>query len=288
MNMPLYVNSSEIPVEYLQSLLKEDIPFGDITSESVVPDISCHAGITVEQDAVIAGTAEASALYRHNGVAAECRFTDGSVVHPGDEILTLQGKARTILTVERTALNIIGRMSGIATATRQYVDLVQTINPSCRIAATRKTCPGFRLLDKKAVMTGGGDPHRWSLSDAILIKDNHLSLVSLPDAVARAKSHSAYHVIEVEVSSSGDAILAAKAGADVIMFDNMSPSDVGIAIGKLRAEGLRDGLVIEVSGGINPDSVVRYAEQGADRISIGALTHSVKNVAAHLDIAKDS
>lgn len=270
---------------YLLRFLNEDIPFGDITSESVIPDITCRAVVTAEEPAIIAGLAEAAALYRYHRVSVENTVSDGSRVRAGDAVLTLQGNARTILTIERTALNIIGRMSGIATATRNYVERIRTCNPSCRIAATRKTCPGFRELDKKSVLIGGGDPHRWSLSDSILIKDNHLALVSLPEAIRRARAHSLYHIIEVEVSSPADAVLAAKTGADIIMLDNMSPERVRDAIAALRAEGLRDKVTLEISGGIEGDAVLRYAEEGVDIISIGALTHSVRNCPVHLDIA---
>ncbi len=273
-----------VPVEYLQNLLKEDAPFGDITSESVLPDITIHATISAEQPAVIAGLAEAAALFRCNGVAAELPVQDGSRVQAGDVVLALQGPAKMILTIERTALNIIGRMSGIATATSWYGERVRTVNQSCRIAATRKTCPGFRLLDKKAVMTGGGDPHRWSLSDGILIKDNHLSLVSLPDAIERARRRSAYNTVEIEVTRAEDAVLAARAGADIVMLDNMTPEDVRETIRRLQEKVLRDRVRIEVSGGIDPDSVISYAREGVDIISIGALTHSVRNVSVHLDI----
>lgn len=273
-----------VSVEYLQKLLDEDIPFGDITTESVIPNVTCHAVITTEQPAVIAGLSEAAALFRHHGIVVGTPVPDGSAVRAGDVVLTLHGIAGPILTIERTALNIIGRMSGIATATRRYVERVRGINPSCRIAATRKTCPGFRELDKKAVIIGGGDPHRWSLSDGILIKDNHLSLVGLAEAIRRAKARSAYHTVEVEVTSATDAVLAVRTGADVVMLDNMTPETVGETIGQLQSEGLRDRVIIEISGGIDEDSVLAYAGKGVDIISVGALTHSVRNVSVHLDI----
>ena len=274
-----------VPVEYLQKLLQEDIPHGDITSESVLPPkVTCNAIITAEQPAIIAGLEETAALCRYNGIEAGMPVPDGSPVRAGDIVLTLHGPARMVLTLERTALNIIGRMSGIATATRQFVDRAQSVNPACRIAATRKTCPGIRLLDKKAVMIGGGDPHRWSLSDSILIKDNHLSLISIPEAVSRAKARSSYYKIEVEVSSAADAITAARSGADIVMLDNMSPDEVRETVKQLRQENLRDHITIEISGGIDGDSVPAYAREGVDIISIGALTHSVRNVSVHLDI----
>jgi nicotinate-nucleotide pyrophosphorylase (carboxylating) len=274
-----------VTIEYLQNFLKEDAPFGDITSQTVVPDVECRAVITAEEPAVIAGLAEAGILFRSCAVTVEEPVRDGANVTTGDVVLSLHGNARRILTIERTALNILGRMSGIATTTRRFTEAVRAVSPSCRIAATRKTCPGFRELDKKAVMIGGGDPHRWSLSDGILIKDNHLRLVSIPDAVARAQACSSYHIIEVEVSSAEDAVIAAGAGADVIMLDNMSPDQVQETIGVLKSRGLREKVTIEISGGIDADSLLEYAKKGVDIISIGALTHSVRNIALHLDIA---
>lgn len=137
-------------------------------------------------------------------------------------------------------------------------------------------------------MIGGGDPHRWSLSDGILIKDNHLSFNTIPEAVAKARSHSRYHIVEIEVSSEDDAILAARSGADIIMLDNMNPESVRRTTSRLGNEGLRDSITVEVSGGIDEDSLSRFADSGVDIISIGALTHSVKNVPLHLDIIRNS
>ena len=273
-----------VPIEYLQNFLREDAPFGDITSGTVIPDLDCRAVITTEEPAVIAGLDEAAALFRYNGIKAWLPVKDGSDVAAGEEILTLSGNARVILTIERTALNIIGRMSGIATMTRHFTVIAHRVRPDCRIAATRKTCPGFRVLDKKAVLLGGGDPHRWSLSDGILIKDNHLALVSIPDAIARARARSRYHCIEIEVGEAEDAVLAARAGADIIMLDNMAPDVVQATVDRLTLEGLRDRVALEVSGGIDEDSLPRFAACGIDIISIGSLTHSVKNIPVHLDV----
>jgi len=273
-----------VSVEYLLKLIQEDAPFGDITSETVIPDTECRALISVEQTAIVAGLEEASMLFQYFDVVVDQAVSDGSLVNPNDTLLTLQGKAKNILLVERTALNIIGRMSGIATATKNFVESVHSVNSKCRIAATRKTCPGFRKLDKKAVMLGGGDPHRWNLSDGILIKDNHLALIGLEEAIANAKKRSRYHRVEVEVESQEDAKRAAKVGADIIMFDNMAPNQVQESIDLLKRDNLRDKVLIEISGGINEDSITQYAILGVDIISIGALTHSVKNIPVHLHI----
>jgi nicotinate-nucleotide pyrophosphorylase (carboxylating) len=273
-----------VSVEYLLNFIREDAPFGDVTSESIIPDIDCTATITIEQTAVVAGLQEASALFRYFDVVVERATRDGSPVHRGDVILSLRGPAKKILLVERTALNIIGRMSGIATATSQFVGLVRGVNLSCRVAATRKTCPGLRELDKRAVVLGGGHPHRMTLSDGILIKDNHLALVSLEESVRRARSRPLYPTIEVEVETSDEAVRAAEAGADTIMFDNMNPDQVLKSLESLKRHGLRDRVTIEISGGIDADNIGAYAALGVDVISIGALTHSVKNIPVHLEI----
>jgi nicotinate-nucleotide pyrophosphorylase (carboxylating) len=206
------------------------------------------------------------------------------MVGRGNSLLLLSGDAKKILLVERTALNIIGRMSGIATETKKITNIVSAINPSCRVAATRKTCPGFQVLDKKAVKIGGGDPHRMNLSDGILIKDNHLVLVPPHTAIHAAKKVSAYTKIEVEVETSDDALSASKAGADIIMLDNMSVEKTTQTIDLLKREGLRDHVIIEISGGINEEKLPEYAALDVDVISLGALTHSVKNFSVNLEI----
>ena len=186
--------------------------------------------------------------------------------------------------MERTALNIMGRMSGIATATHALAGVVRSVSPACRVAGTRKTCPGFRRFDKKAVLIGGGDPHRMNLSDGILIKDNHLAVVPLETAIQAARAHSAYKKIEVEVESSADAIRAAEAGADIIMLDNMTPAQAKETMSALGKHGLRDRVTIEVSGGINETTLRDYAGCGVDVISMGALTHTVRNFSLSLEI----
>jgi len=271
-------------IDYLLHFIEDDAPFGDVTSAAVIPDITCNAVIRAEQPGVIAGIKEVSLLFSHFGVSVKALVQDGDTVGRGDSLLLLNGGAKEILLIERTSLNIIGRMSGIATETRRIADIVSVINPSCRVAATRKTCPGFQVLDKKAVKIGGGDPHRMNLSDGILIKDNHLVLVPLLTAIHNGKKASAYTKIEVEVETSDDALLASKAGADIIMLDNMSPEKISQTIDILKHEGLRDHVIIEISGGINERKLPEYAALDVDVISLGALTHSVKNFSVNLEI----
>ena len=273
-----------VPIQYLLRFIEEDSPFGDITSDAVIPDGTCRAVIRAEQDGIIAGIGEASTLFEHFGVITEPGKQDGDTVIPNDIVLSLEGNANGVLIVERTALNIIGRMSGIATQTRKLVDKVSSVNSRCRIAATRKTCPGFRALDKKAVQLGGGDPHRMSLSDGILIKDNHLVLVPLADSIRAAKTVSAYRKIEVEVETPHDALTAAKEGADIILLDNMTPHLVQETLAVLKRADLLDRVIIELSGGIDETTLSEYAALNVDVISMGALTHTVKNFSVTLEI----
>ena len=273
-----------VVLDYLLQFIKEDAPSGDVTSAAIIPDITCNAVIRAEQEGIIAGLEEASTLFSHFGVSVIHLAKDGDAVCQNDSLLLLNGDAKKILLVERTALNIIGRMSGIATQTRKIVDIVSAVNPCCRVAATRKTCPGFRILDKKAVKIGGGDPHRMNLSDGILIKDNHLALVPIGIAIQAAKMDTTYKKIEVEVETPENALSAAKAGADIIMLDNMSPGQITRTIRVLKSEGLRDRVIIELSGGIDESSLPRYAALDVDVISLGVLTHSVRNLSVNLEI----
>jgi nicotinate-nucleotide pyrophosphorylase (carboxylating) len=271
-------------LNHLLQFIDEDAPSGDVTSDSVIPDITCEAVIKSEQDGIIAGLEEVAELFSHFEVSVKFLAKDGNKVSMNDSLLLLRGDAKKILLIERTALNIIGRMSGIATQTRRLAGLVTSVNPSCRIAATRKTCPGFRILDKKAVTIGGGDPHRMNLSDGILIKDNHLALVPLGTAIMAAKKKTAYKKIEVEVETQKNALIAAKKGADVIMLDNMSPAQIVRTLKLLKREELRDRVIIEISGGIDEQSLPRYAALDVNVISLGGLTHSVKNLSVTLEI----
>jgi nicotinate-nucleotide pyrophosphorylase (carboxylating) len=273
-----------IGIEILLGFIREDAPFGDATSAAIIPDITCMAQVRAKAAGIAAGLEEAQALFDHFGATVRLHAADGCPVGPGDLLMEIEGPAAGILLVERTALNIIGRMSGIATKTRRMVEKVAAINPSVRVACTRKTAPGCRLLDKKAVMLGGGDPHRITLSDQILIKDNHLALVPLAEAVRRARRTSIYKIVEVEVEKPSDALTAARAGADIILLDNMDPAAVTTAVELIDDHGLRERVTIEVSGGIDEAMLSRYAGLDVDVISMGALTHSVANLDVSLSI----
>jgi nicotinate-nucleotide pyrophosphorylase (carboxylating) len=277
----------KVPLHILRRFLEEDVPFGDVTSEAVVPDIHCMAGIEARENGIIAGMEEAVALLSSLGLEVQGLVSDGSQVRAGTRILEITGPAATILLAERTILNILSRMSGIASRTRRIVDRVQAINPHCRVAATRKTAPGLRVLDKKAVMLGGGDSHRYSLSDMILIKDNHLSLVPLREAVARAREQSPYRRMEVEVTTPAMAEEAARLGVPIIMLDNMRPEQIAETLHLLEEKGLRKGLIIEASGGITEENISAYASLSIDVISMGSLTHSVSALNLSLEILGD-
>jgi len=276
-----------VPLEYLLAFINEDAPFGDVTSELVLPDIERRARIVARQNGIVSGLSEAERLFSHYNVDATVLRADGETVDRGDLLISLEGPVKAILLVERTALNIIGRMSGISTRTRQIINVATAKGARCRIAATRKTAPGLRILDKKAVRLGGGELHRFSLSDGILIKDNHLAVVSLEEAVGAARRMSAYRKIEVEVESADAAVTAAKVGADIILFDNMEPGEVEDALSALTRLGLRNGRLIEISGSVNEENIGDYALPGVDIISVGALTHSVRNFDVSLEMMKE-
>jgi nicotinate-nucleotide pyrophosphorylase (carboxylating) len=200
--------------------------------------------------------------------------------------MEIEGPARAILSGERTALNIVGRMAGIATAVAEAQRIASEASPSVRVAATRKTLPGLRELDKKAVSLGGGDTHRLRLDDCVLIKDNHLELIpSITDAVVRAKDRVSFtKKIEVEVRTLAEAAEAAEAGADIVMFDNMSPGEIRICLGALKGRGLHEGRLFEASGGITHENLADYAGSGVDIVSMGSLTHSVRSLNVKLEI----
>jgi nicotinate-nucleotide pyrophosphorylase (carboxylating) len=269
----------------IQEFLKEDIGSGDVTSELVVPaDEMARGKMVCKEDCIVAGLEEASVVFKELGAKTVRIKQDGSSAKKGEVVLEVVGAARSILAGERLALNFVMRMSGIATLTNTLVEKAKKVNPGVRVAATRKTTPGFREFEKRAVLLGGGDPHRSGLFDAVLIKDNHIRIAGgVNEALARAKKGSFTKKIEVEVESPEDARTAAREGADIVMLDNFGPEEVR----KLSAElkSINPDLLIEASGGIRPDNIEKYAA-GADIISLGWLTHSVKSVDFSMEIEK--
>jgi nicotinate-nucleotide pyrophosphorylase (carboxylating) len=254
----------------LERFVEEDIGYNDVSC-NIIPDCKVQAEVVANENGIVAGLPETAHIFEYFEIFATTDFTDGSVVMEDDIIFTLEGGARSILRAERLALNFLGRMSGIATLTRIYVERAN----GPRISCTRKTTPGFRKFEKKAVIAGGGDPHRFNLSDAVMIKDNHIAILGLEKAVNAAKKKASFtQKIEVEVENLEDAIRAAEMGADIIMLDNMPPDEIENAVKILKEKDLRDNIILEASGGIMLENLDKYAKTGVDVISAGALTHS--------------
>ena len=251
----------------IERFLAEDEGFGDITT-ALLPDVEGSANVIAHEDGVVAGLSEAESIFAYYNLVTAPMCCDGDVIKKDDTILRVMGPVRGILVTERVALNFLCRMSGIATITRHCVEAAGAVT----IAATRKTTPGFRLYEKKAVAIGGGDPHRYSLSEGYLFKDNHLKVISAEDAL-REKAFFTKKV-EIEVESVDECVKAAELGADIVMFDNMDVEQITSAINKLKALNLRGNVLLEASGGIRPDNVRKYASTGVDVLSLGYLTHS--------------
>lgn len=254
----------------LERFIEEDIGYDDVSC-NIIPDCRVRAEVVAREFGIIAGLSEATQIFEYFEIFPTTDFEDGDLVKENDTIFTLDGGGSSILKAERLALNFLGRMSGIATLTRQFVE--RAAGP--RIACTRKTTPGFRKFEKKAVVAGGGDPHRFNLSDAVMIKDNHIAVLGLEKAISAAQKAASFtKKIEVEVETASDAVSAAKMGVDIIMFDNMSVNEIENAVRKLEEIDLRDNIILEASGGITIENVDKYGSTGVDVISIGALTHS--------------
>ena len=263
--------------------LKEDLgEEGDVTSDSLFSDELAKAKIIAKEDCVVAGLKEAKLLFEKTGAETELIVKEGDFIKKNTIVATIKGSARSILKGERLALNIIGIMSGIATDTKKLVDICKSINPNATVAATRKTTPGFRKFEKRAVEIGGGEPHRFGLYDAVMIKDNHIKLVgSVEEAINKVKEKVKDKIIEVEVENEEDAIIAAKLGVDVIMLDNFDPKSAEKVAKKIRE--VNPDVLIEISGGVTFDNIADYASF-ADRISLGYLTHSIKSKDFSLEI----
>ncbi len=275
----------------LMDFLKEDIGFGDITSDAVVPaETKARAKIIVKEPAIVAGILEARAFFQMLGIRFTAAIKDGEQVPPGTAVAEVDGDARAILAAERTVLNILMRMSGIATATRRLVEKVQSAGLDVRVAATRKTAPGLRYFDKRAVAIGGGDPHRWRLDDAFLVKDNHIKIADgIEDAVEKVHSAASFSKkIEVEAKTIDQAVEAAKLAVDILMLDNMPVEQVKKTMEKLADLGLRDKVLVEISGGVTEENLLDYAELGPEIISLGSLTHSTEAVDMSLEVIEAS
>jgi len=273
--------------EKLRQLLVDDVGQGDVTTAALVSsDLTVEAEVVSKEAGVAAGIEETVILAESLGLSIRVLVSDGEETKKGQVMLKIFGDARTILSAERTMLNLISRMSGIATATRRLVEKVRKAQLDTRIAATRKTAPGLLYFDKKAVFVGGGDPHRLHLDDMVLIKDNHLAVSeNIETAVQLAKQNASFtRKIEVEVTKVADALKAAKAGADVIMLDNFSPKLIRETIGLLKEAGFHEKILLEASGGITQENLLEYAQTQVNIISLGELTHSVRALDVSLEI----
>jgi nicotinate-nucleotide pyrophosphorylase (carboxylating) len=268
----------------VQRALEEDLGrAGDITSMATIPEAThAHAVMIARQAGVIAGLPLAVAVFRKLSpdLSIEAHVRDGNVVAAGVRVLTISGPARAVLSGERTALNFVGRLSGVATLTADYVR--HTAGTKMRICCTRKTTPGLRALEKYAVRCGGGFNHRFGLDDAILIKDNHIAVAGgVAPVLRRARAHVGHLVkIEIEVDTLAQLREVLATGlADVVMLDNMNIAELTEAV-KLAS----GRVVLEASGGVTQDSIAKIASTGVDYASAGALTHSAPNFDVALDI----
>jgi len=260
--------------------LAEDLGEGDATSEALIPpDLLGKASIIIVENGVLAGNVIMSRVFHKVDSSIEFiqRIEDGTPVKPGDVVGTVSGSMLSILKAERVALNLLQRLSGVATETARYVAEIRGCKG--KIYDTRKTTPGLRLLEKYAVKMGGGENHRMHLGDAVLIKDNHIAALraeglSLAEIIARAKKNSREGItIEIEVTTAEEAAEAARTGVDIIMLDNMSPNEMKKVVDSMPA-----GIRTEASGNITLKNVREAALSGVDIISIGALTHSYKSL----------
>jgi nicotinate-nucleotide pyrophosphorylase (carboxylating) len=273
----------------LLDMLAEDIGQGDITTALTIPaETTCEAQIMAKEAGVVAGIEEAEVLLESLELKVETLVSDGETIKPKQALLKIHGNARAILSAERTTLNILCRMSGIATATRKLVEKLQKAKLKTRIACTRKTASGLLYFDKKAVLVGGGDTHRLHLDDMALIKDNHIAVAgSIDVAVKRVKDRGSFtKKIEVEVSSTEGVLVAAEAGADVIMLDNFSPKQVEKTVNQLKRAGFLGKILIEASGGITTENILEFASKQVDVVSLGELTHSAKALDLSMEITK--
>jgi nicotinate-nucleotide pyrophosphorylase (carboxylating) len=270
-------------IKEVESFIEEDMGYDDVSC-TIVPDRPAEAIIFTKEACTVAGIKEAGSIFSYLGIQAETTLKDGDRLKEGEIIFRLKGGSVSILRAERLTLNFIGHLSGIATLTRACVDTVRIYSETMRVACTRKTTPGIRKFEKLAVAAGGGDTHRFNLSDSVMIKDNHIKLMGIEAAIEVAKKTSFTRKIEVEVESAEDAVLAAKLGVDIIMLDNMQPEAVQKALKILNRKGLRNSVIVEASGGISQENLEGYAKTGVDVVSMGSLIHNSRWIDMSLEI----
>jgi nicotinate-nucleotide pyrophosphorylase (carboxylating) len=273
--------------EMFRRFVEEDIGHGDITTlHTIPPGTVVEAEIVAKEKGVIAGIEEALMFLESFGLQAEALGEDGSKVGERTKLVKVEGDSATLLSVERTLLNLLSRMSGIATSTNRLVEKIHRAGYETRVACTRKTAPGLAYFDKKAVIIGGGDAHRWGLDDMVLIKDNHIAITgSVKETVKRVRKKVSFSKkVEIEAKNVNEAMEAARTGVDIIMLDNFTPKQAKDAINLLRKKGFRDKVLVEASGGITEQNILEYAESGVDIVSLGEITHSARALDMSLEI----
>ncbi len=281
--------NSEI-MRSIERFIEEDVGYGDITSRALFnDDIKAEARIITNEEGIAVGMNIIKTIFESRNCVTEIMVNEGEPIQKGTTIMEIKGSVNSILEIERVTLNILARMSGIATETKKLSEKAKTINKDIRIAATRKTVPGMRIFDKQAVELGGGDTHRLRLDDLILIKDNHLEIIqSIPKAVEIIRKKVSFtKKIEVEISRLDQIEEVIQSGADIVMLDNFSPKDAEKASEIIRNKKNKEQLIIEASGDISIENIEQYAKSGVDIISLGRITHSVKNIDMSLEIIKN-
>ena len=277
--------------EKLRKMLAEDVGQGDITTALIAPaESTAEAEAIAKEPGVVAGIEEGKILLESLGLKVQTLVRDGEKIKDKQVLMRISGDTKAILSAERTFLNILSRMSGIATATRKLTEKIKKAGLKTRVACTRKTAPGLLYFDKKAVLIGGGDTHRLHLDDMVLIKDNHIKVAGgIEEAVEKVREKASFSKkIEVEVTRVEDVLAAAKAGVDIIMLDNFSPNQIKEAIRLLRKAGFFGKVLLEASGGITAKNVMTFALTGVDIVSLGEITDSPKALDISLEITKFS
>jgi len=273
----------------MSKLVYEDIGFEDLTTRALIPPgMNVEGRIIAKEKGILAGIDLATDIFNEFSVETSIHKYDGEKLFTNQVIMEVYGDARNILSVERTVLNLLMRMSGIATLTKEMLLKAKNVNSDIIVAGTRKTTPGMQFYEKDAIRSGGGDTHRYRLDDCVLIKDNHLSIVgNVSDAIKRAKNYVSFtKKIEIEVETINEALQAARSGVDIIMLDNMPIKNVIEVLSTLKEHRLRDKVIVEVSGGVNLENIDDYAKTGVDVISTGYLTHSARSLDMSLELLK--
>ncbi|MCL4422069.1 MAG: carboxylating nicotinate-nucleotide diphosphorylase [Actinobacteria bacterium] len=280
-------------VEAVSRALAEDLlPLGDLTGALIGEGPTGSGVIAARASGVLAGRACATEVFSQvsPAIRVDWQLADGAVLAPGATVARIDGPLASILAAERTALNFLCHLSGVATLARRYVEVVRDANPATRVLDTRKTTPGLRSLEKAAARAGGACNHRGSLSEAVLVKDNHLAGMSIAQAVERARSLWPGRMIEVECDHPGQLLEALDAHASVVMLDNMDPSQVRACVEMVRShpygapQAGEARVLVEVSGGVDLESAPVLAGAGVDLISVGAITHSAPALDLGLDL----